>query len=165
MPKTSSASLPNSGAAGCDNKHIFRENMTGITAPRPQLRKLIKALARGNVVFTPAVDRLSRDTTDLGVIAREMQHAGEGTRSLAEPFPDTSSDFAEINFAISREGTPPHSRTHRAAGPTPTEKDVKFGRKPILTPHRQQAARARLDTTQHRPQPRCRSEHYWEPAE
>jgi hypothetical protein len=32
-------------------------------------------LAPGDVVITPAVDRLSRDTTDLLVIARDMQRA------------------------------------------------------------------------------------------
>jgi DNA invertase Pin-like site-specific DNA recombinase len=50
----------------------------------------MKALAPGDVVITPAVDRLSRDTTDLLVIAREMQRAGAGIRSLAEPYLDTS---------------------------------------------------------------------------
>jgi DNA invertase Pin-like site-specific DNA recombinase len=62
--------------------------------------KLMKALAPGDVVITPAVDRLSRDTTNLLVIARDMQRAGAGIRSLAEPFLDTTSDFAEIIFAI-----------------------------------------------------------------
>ncbi len=52
------------------------------------------------MVIIPAVDRLSRDTTDLLIIAREMQRAGAGIRSLAEPFLDTTSDFAEIVFAI-----------------------------------------------------------------
>ena len=60
----------------------------------------MKRLAPGDVVITPAVDRLSRDTTDLLVIAREMQRAGAGIRSLAEPYLDTTSDFAEIVFAI-----------------------------------------------------------------
>jgi DNA invertase Pin-like site-specific DNA recombinase len=60
----------------------------------------MKRLADGDVVITPAVDRLSRDTTDLLVIAREMQRAGAGIRSLAEPYLDTTSDFAEIVFAI-----------------------------------------------------------------
>ena len=85
-------------AAGC--KKIFREKITGTTAERPQLRKLMAALAHGDVVVIPAVDRLSRDTTDLLIIAREMQRAGAGIRSLAEPFLDTTSDFAEIVFAI-----------------------------------------------------------------
>ena len=85
-------------AAGCEN--IFREKITGITADRPQLGKLMKRLAPGDVVITPAVDRLSRDTTDLLLIARERQRAGAGIRSLAEPYLDTTSDFAEIVLAI-----------------------------------------------------------------
>ncbi len=32
----------------------------------------MKRLGRGDIVITPAVDRLSRDTTDLQIIAREM---------------------------------------------------------------------------------------------
>src|SRR5271165_6051872 len=103
-------------AAGCEK--IFREKITGTTADRPQLGKLMKKLAPGDVVITPTVDRLSRDTTDLLVIAREMKRAGAGIRSLAEPFLDTTSDFAEIVFAIpwrcGEARTPPHSRTHRA---------------------------------------------------
>src|SRR5215471_19006822 len=85
-------------AAGCGR--IFRETITGTTADRPQRGKLMKKFALGDVVITPAVDRLSRDTTDLLVIDREMQRAGAGIRSLAEPYLDTTSDFAEIVFAI-----------------------------------------------------------------
>jgi DNA invertase Pin-like site-specific DNA recombinase len=81
-------------AVGCEK--VFRQKITGTTAERPQLGKLMKRLAPGDVVITPAVDRLSRDTTDLLVIAREMQRAGAGIRSLAEPYLDTTSDFAEI---------------------------------------------------------------------
>jgi len=47
-------------AAGCEK--VFREKITGTTADRPQLRKLMAALAHGDVVIIPAVDRLSRDT-------------------------------------------------------------------------------------------------------
>jgi DNA invertase Pin-like site-specific DNA recombinase len=59
--------------AGCEK--VFREKITGTTAERPQLKKLLAALAHGDVVMIPAVDRLSRDTTDLLVIARGMQRA------------------------------------------------------------------------------------------
>ena len=58
-------------AAGCEK--VFREKITGTTADRPQLQKLMKALGPGDVVITPAPDRLSRDATDLLVIARDMQ--------------------------------------------------------------------------------------------
>ena len=85
-------------AAGCAK--VFREKTTGTTADRSQLGKLMKRLAPGDVVITPAVDRLSRDTTDLLNISRDIQRAGAGIRSLAEPFLDTTSEFAEIIFAI-----------------------------------------------------------------
>ena len=103
-------------AAGCEK--ILREKITGTTADRPQLRKLIGMLAPGDVVIVPAVDRLSRDTTDLLVIAREMQRKGASIRSLAEPFLDTTSDFAEVVFAhpwrCGEARTPSYSRTHGA---------------------------------------------------
>src|SRR5690348_15441127 len=61
-------------AAGCEK--VFPEKISGTTADCPQLVKLMKALAPGDVVITPAVDRLSRDTTDLLIMAHEMQRAG-----------------------------------------------------------------------------------------
>src|SRR4029077_9688647 len=73
-------------------------------------------LAPGDVVITPAVDRLSRDTTDLLVIARDMQRAGAGIRSLAEPFLDTHirlrRDHLRHPWRCGEARTPPHSRTH-----------------------------------------------------
>jgi hypothetical protein len=60
----------------------FREKISGATADRPQLKKLMAKLSAGDVVIIPAVDRLSRDTTDLLVIARDMQRTGAGLRSL-----------------------------------------------------------------------------------
>src|ERR1700722_14539214 len=134
-------------AAGCQK--IYREKITGTTADRPQLKKLIAALQHGDVVIAPAVDRLSRDTTDLLNIARDVQRAGAGIRSLAEPFLDTTSDFAEIVFAIlgvaaKLERRRILERTARGrADAKPTA--LKSGRKPILTPHQQKEARQRLD--------------------
>src|SRR5712675_2429328 len=74
-------------AAGCEK--IFREKITGTTADRPQLKKLMRDLAPGDIVIIPAVDRLSRDVTDLLVIVRDMQRAGAGLRSIAEPVVDS----------------------------------------------------------------------------
>jgi hypothetical protein len=58
------------------------------------------ALTHGDGVITSAVDRLSRDATDLLVIARDMQRAGAGLRSIAEPVVHTTSDFAELVLAM-----------------------------------------------------------------
>jgi DNA invertase Pin-like site-specific DNA recombinase len=52
--------------AGCEK--IFGERISGANAERPELRKLMSALVADDVVVIPAVDRLSRDTTDLVVI-------------------------------------------------------------------------------------------------
>ena len=83
------------------------------TTDRPQLAKLMKRLAAGDVVITPAVGRLSRDTTDLLVIAREMRRAGAGILSLAEPYLDTTSDFAEAAPAPRPSRRDPRSATGR----------------------------------------------------
>jgi DNA invertase Pin-like site-specific DNA recombinase len=133
-------------AAGCEK--VFREKITGTTADRPQLAKLMKALAQGDVVITPAVDRLSRDTTDLLVIAREMQRAEAGIRSLVEPYLDTTSDLAEIVSAILRVAAKLERRRiveRTARGRADAKANgVKFGRKPILTRHQQKEVRKRL---------------------
>jgi len=108
-------------AAGCEK--VFREKITSTTAERPQLAKLMKRLAPGDLVITPAVDRLSRDTTDLLNIARGIQRAGAGIRSLAEPYLDTTSDFAEIVLAILGVAAKQHPRG-RAPAPSPLPANV-----------------------------------------
>lgn len=134
-------------AAGCEK--VFREQITGATADRPQLKKLIAILTHGDVVVISAVDRLSRDTTDLLVIARDMQRAGAGMRSLAEPVVDTTSDFAELvlatlGVAAKLERRRIAERTARGRADAKA-KGVKFGRKPKLTEHQQREARARIE--------------------
>jgi DNA invertase Pin-like site-specific DNA recombinase len=128
---------------------VFREKITGTTADRPQLAKLMAALTHGDVGIIPAVDRLSRDATDLLVIARDMQRAGAGLRSIAEPVVDTTSDFAELVLAMlgvaaKLERRCIAERTTRGRADAKA-KGVKFGRKPTLTPHQQREARERLD--------------------
>jgi len=134
-------------AAGCEK--ISREKITGTAAERPQLGRLMKKLVPGDVVITPAVDQLSRDATDLLVIAREMRPAGAGIRSMAEPFLDTTSDFAEIIFAIlgvaaKLERRRILERTARGRADAKA-RGVKFGHKPKLTPHQRREAIRRRD--------------------
>ncbi len=141
------AQLDQLRAAGCGT--IFREKMTGAHAERPQLKKLLASLAPGDVVIVPAVDRLSRDTTDLLVIAREIQQAGAGLRSLAEPVLDTTGDFAELVLAMlgvaaKLERRRIIERTARGRADARAQ-GVKFGRKPKLTPHQQREAHRRIE--------------------
>jgi len=134
-------------AAGCSK--TYREKISGATAERPQLKRLMKALAPGDVVIVPAVDRLSRDTIDLLTLARDIQRAGAGLRSLAEPVLDTTGDFAELVLAMlgvaaKLERRRIIERTARGRADAKTA-GVKFGRKPTLTPHQQREARQRIE--------------------
>ncbi len=154
-------------AAGC--RKIFREKITGTTAERPQLGKLMKELAPGDVVITPAVDRLSRDTTDLLVIARDMQRAGAGIRSLAEPYLDTTSDFAEIVFAIlgvaAKRSAAASSNAWRAAGPMPKKRasnSVASRCSPRIKRQRPATASGWRNAAQRCPQLQCQPEHDFE---
>ncbi len=107
------------------------------------------ALAASNVVIIPAVDCLPRNTTDLMVIAGDMQRAAAGLRSLAEPVLDTTGDFAEL--ALAKLGVAAKPERRRIAERTArgradaTANAVRFGRKPNLTPHQQKEARARVE--------------------
>ena len=69
-------------------------------------------------------------------------------RSLTEPFLDTTSDFAEIVFAILGVAAKLERRRIKertAAGRADAKaQGVKFGRKPILTAHQQREARKRI---------------------
>ncbi|MGH7189471.1 MAG: recombinase family protein [Acetobacteraceae bacterium] len=133
-------------AAAC--KKVFREKLTGANAGRAQLPKLMSILSPGDVVIIPAADDLSCDTTDLLMIAREVQRAGAGIRSLAEPFLDSASDSAEIVIAFL--GVAARRERHRiiehtARGRAEAKaKGVKFGRRPTLTPHQEREARQRI---------------------
>jgi DNA invertase Pin-like site-specific DNA recombinase len=134
-------------AAGCEK--IFRDKLTGAHVERPQLKRLLRAVAPGDVVLVAAVDRLSRDTTDLLVIARDLERAGAGLRSLAEPLIDTTSDFKELILAIfgiaaKLERRRIIERTARGRADAKA-KGVKFGRPPILTDFQRREAIKRRD--------------------
>jgi DNA invertase Pin-like site-specific DNA recombinase len=129
---------------------IFREKISGATAERPELKKRMAKLTAGDVAVKPAVDRLSRDTTDLSVIARDMQGAVAGLRSIADPVVDTTYDFAELVLAMLDVSAELESRRimgRTARGrPNTKAKGVVFRRKPVLTPHQQKEARARVES-------------------
>ena len=65
------AQLKDLKAAGCEC--VFKEKVTGANADRPRLKKPMQTVEHGDVVIIAAVDRLSRDTTDLLVIARDFE--------------------------------------------------------------------------------------------
>jgi predicted DNA-binding WGR domain protein len=108
----------------------------------------MKRLDAGDVVIVPAVDRLSRGAaTDLLLIARGVEKAGAGLRSVAEPVADTTGDFAEIVLAILGVSAKLERRRlkERTARGDAKANGAMLGRKPFLTLHRQQEARKRIE--------------------
>src|SRR4030088_667896 len=95
-------------AAGCEK--VFREKITGTTADRPQLAALMKKLAPGDVVIAPAVDRLSRDTTDL--LGNRAPHTArrsgrDAAQRRAQLQRQPEHDFAAIVTEVNPHNLPP----------------------------------------------------------
>jgi DNA invertase Pin-like site-specific DNA recombinase len=73
--------------AGC--KKVFREVASGAKTDLAQLRRLLAALAPGEVVTVTRIDRLARSTFDLFAIVKQIVDAKAQFQSLAEPWADT----------------------------------------------------------------------------
>lgn len=135
--------------AGCERSRIYHDKLSGMTKERPQLKKLLARVERGDTVIIPASDRLSRDAADLLTIARDLKDAGVGLRSIAEPMIDTTNEMAGVVLAVlGVAATLEHKRLRErtTAGRAKAKDDgVKFGRKPKLTPHQQREAIKRRD--------------------
>ena len=84
-------------AAGCEK--VYAEKISGARSDRPQLARMLKALAPGDTIVVTRLDRLARSTLDLLHTVDLITKAGAGFRSLADAWADT---------------TTPHGRTiHR----------------------------------------------------
>jgi DNA invertase Pin-like site-specific DNA recombinase len=119
-----------------DCRRVFQEKRSGARADRPELRRMLDQVRDGDVVVISRLDRLARSTRDLLELCEEIDAAGAGLRSIAEPWADTTSPagkmiltvfggIAEFERSLIRERT----RAGRKAAMT---RGVKFGRPPKL---------------------------------
>jgi DNA invertase Pin-like site-specific DNA recombinase len=81
-----SAQLAVLKAAGVDT--IYREKISGVRADRPQLKKMVSALQRGDLVIVTRLDRLGRSVRELLILLAEFYKIGVGFRSLADVWCD-----------------------------------------------------------------------------
>ncbi|CAA9250241.1 MAG: hypothetical protein AVDCRST_MAG77-2037 [uncultured Chloroflexi bacterium] len=82
------------------DEHVYREVFSGSELwQRPQLTRLRDAVRRheADTVVAFAIDRLSRDPVDLGVVLSEAEHAGATVEFVSEPL-DNSSEGQLIQF-------------------------------------------------------------------
>ena len=134
-------------AAGASR--VFREVASGAKTERVQLRKVITALERGDVLMVTRLDRLARSTRDLLNTLATITSKKAGFRSLGDGWADTTTPhgrlmltvlggLAEFERDLIRARTGESRERARARG-------VRMGRPPKLTPHQQREAIRRRD--------------------
>ena len=127
---------------------IYREKISGARADRPELTKLMKVLAPGDVVLATKLDRLGRSTRELLELIERIGQAGAFFKSLGDPLFDTTTPtgrllstllaaIAEFERELIREPTGEGRKRAKARG-------VRFGRPSVLTPHQRTEVLARL---------------------
>ena len=75
---------------------MYREKVSGVRADRPQLKKLMASLRKGDVVLVAKLDRLGRSTRELLDLIHRIDQAGASFKSLGDPLFDTSSSQGRL---------------------------------------------------------------------
>jgi hypothetical protein len=81
-------------AAGAGAVH--REKISGARPDRPELTKLMKVLAPGDVVLVTKLDRLGRSTRELLELIERIGQAGAFFKSLGDPLFDTATPTGRL---------------------------------------------------------------------
>ena len=132
---------------------IYRGKISGVRADRPQLKKMVAALKRGDLVIVTRLDRLGRSVRELLNLLAEFDKIDVGFRSLADVWCDTTTahgrlmltvlgGLAEFERELIRQRTGEGRARALAAG-------VRFGRKPKLTDHQRKEAMSRRVMARH----------------
>lgn len=80
-------------------ERIFSEMVSGASAKRPELARMLDQLRDGDVVVVTKYDRLARSLRDLLDIVEAIKERGAGFRSLAEDI-DTTTPAGELIFHV-----------------------------------------------------------------
>ena len=85
-------------AAGCAK--VYSETASGARSDRPQLVKVIRRLAPGDVLVVTRIDRLARSVRDLLNVLEAIRQSGAGFRSLRDAWCDTSSAHGQLMLTV-----------------------------------------------------------------
>jgi len=86
-------------AAGCER--IFSEKASGkSTNGRPELARLLKALASGDVMVVTKLDRVARSIRDLLAILDTIKAEGAGFQALQDTWIDTTTPQGELILGV-----------------------------------------------------------------
>ena len=82
---------------GCEL--IFEEKASGAKSDRPELRRMIGQLRKGDIVIIWKLDRLGRSLRDLVNLVTEIQDKGAGLKSLNDSI-DTTTPQGKLTFHL-----------------------------------------------------------------
>jgi DNA invertase Pin-like site-specific DNA recombinase len=74
---------------GCDK--VFKEKRSGVDVGRPELRRCLEYLRKGDTLLVTKIDRLARSTSDLYRIVSQLAEKNVQFKVLDDPAIDTSS--------------------------------------------------------------------------
>lgn len=84
-------------AAGCEK--VVTDQVSGASASRPKLDKLLAKIARGDVLTVHRLDRLGRSLPHLIEVVHDLEAKGAGFRSLSENI-DTTTAGGRLVFHL-----------------------------------------------------------------
>lgn len=128
---------------------VFSEKVSGRTTQRPQLREMLAYVRDGDVVRVKSPDRLSRSTTDLLALIKQLRDKGVEVEFVDQPTLSTNTPqgtfmlailgaVAELELATIRE--------RQAEGIAIAKKKGVYARTKRLTPEQITEARERVET-------------------
>ena len=128
---------------------VYREKISGAVSDRTQLRGVLAALGKDDLLLVTRLDRLARSTRDLLNTLAAVAEKAAGFRSLRNSWADTTTPhgrlmltvlagLAEFERELIRTRTGEGRERAKARG-------VRLGRKPKLTPHQRKEALVRRD--------------------
>lgn len=82
-----------------DCELIFEEKASGAKSDRPELRRMIDLLRKGDIVIIWKLDRLGRSLRDLVNLVTEIQDKGAGLKSLNDSI-DTTTPQGKLTFHL-----------------------------------------------------------------
>jgi DNA invertase Pin-like site-specific DNA recombinase len=85
--------------AGVDDISLYKEQLSGSQKERPQLKKLLEQLRKGDTLVVWKLDRLARSMNDLLSMTEEFHKKGIELKSITENI-DTTSPMGQFAFHL-----------------------------------------------------------------
>ena len=86
--------------AGDDEYVLYHEKVSGKDTNRPELRKMMRELQKGDIVVVIKLDRLARSLYDLQTLTNYIQEKGASFISLGDSGIDTTTPNGKLLFQV-----------------------------------------------------------------